>query len=272
MAMTQNGRIFLFAALSCGLIAGSLARLRASRRTPPVQSERRHTTAKELQAAAMQPQARQRPASSRSSEPQPAAAGGLRIRNRTGPAEAPALRQGAVCGAEGAAAGVEGRLQDLAEPGRGLHHHRRRAQGLQEPEQRRRARRVHRSVLAAPQSQPGFAGERVPRRALPAHRLCQRALCSRQAGWKTDRGHIYIAFGQPDDIDSHPSGGLYERPPEEGGGAPALSRSRFGTTGISKASAKTSTSSLWIPASAATITSPSTAARRMHCCTFPAPA
>ncbi len=37
-------------------------------------------------------------------------------------------------------------------------------------------------------------------------------------GWKTDRGHIYIAFGPPDDIDAHPSGGLYERTPEEGGG------------------------------------------------------
>jgi GWxTD domain-containing protein len=38
-------------------------------------------------------------------------------------------------------------------------------------------------------------------------------------GWKTDRGHIYIAFGPPDDIDAHPSGGLYERTPEEGGGS-----------------------------------------------------
>ena len=37
-------------------------------------------------------------------------------------------------------------------------------------------------------------------------------------GWKTDRGHIYIAFGKPDSIDSHPSGGSYERPMEEGGG------------------------------------------------------
>ena len=37
-------------------------------------------------------------------------------------------------------------------------------------------------------------------------------------GWKTDRGHIYIAFGKPDDIDAHPSGGNYDRPPEEGGG------------------------------------------------------
>jgi len=37
-------------------------------------------------------------------------------------------------------------------------------------------------------------------------------------GWKTDRGHIYIAFGAADSIDSHPSGGMYERPMDEGGG------------------------------------------------------
>lgn len=39
-----------------------------------------------------------------------------------------------------------------------------------------------------------------------------------QPGWMTDRGHIYIAYGKPDSIDSHPSGGSYERPMEEGGG------------------------------------------------------
>jgi GWxTD domain-containing protein len=37
-------------------------------------------------------------------------------------------------------------------------------------------------------------------------------------GWKTDRGRIYITFGPPDEIESHPSGGTYERPSEEGGG------------------------------------------------------
>ena len=37
-------------------------------------------------------------------------------------------------------------------------------------------------------------------------------------GWKTDRGRIYITYGPADEIDSHPSGGTYERPPEEGGG------------------------------------------------------
>ena len=37
-------------------------------------------------------------------------------------------------------------------------------------------------------------------------------------GWKTDRGHMYIVFGPADEIESHPSGGTYERPMEEGGG------------------------------------------------------
>src|SRR5438067_4963064 len=37
-------------------------------------------------------------------------------------------------------------------------------------------------------------------------------------GWKTDRGRIYIMFGKPDEIESHPSGGSYERPYWEGGG------------------------------------------------------
>ena len=38
------------------------------------------------------------------------------------------------------------------------------------------------------------------------------------AGWRTDRGRIYIMYGKPDEIESHPSGGTYERPAEEGGG------------------------------------------------------
>jgi GWxTD domain-containing protein len=37
-------------------------------------------------------------------------------------------------------------------------------------------------------------------------------------GWKTDRGRIYITFGPPDEIESHPSGGTYQRPFDEGGG------------------------------------------------------
>jgi GWxTD domain-containing protein len=38
-------------------------------------------------------------------------------------------------------------------------------------------------------------------------------------GWKTDRGHMYIVWGPPDEIESHPTGGTYDRPVEEGGGS-----------------------------------------------------
>ncbi len=38
-------------------------------------------------------------------------------------------------------------------------------------------------------------------------------------GWKTDRGRIYIAWGKPDSVESHPSGGSYDRPSYEGGGS-----------------------------------------------------
>jgi GWxTD domain-containing protein len=37
-------------------------------------------------------------------------------------------------------------------------------------------------------------------------------------GWRTDRGRMYIMYGKPDSIDSHPAGGPYTRPAEEGGG------------------------------------------------------
>ncbi len=37
-------------------------------------------------------------------------------------------------------------------------------------------------------------------------------------GWKTDRGRIYIMWGPPDEVQSHPTGGSYDRPASEGGG------------------------------------------------------
>lgn len=38
-------------------------------------------------------------------------------------------------------------------------------------------------------------------------------------GWKTDRGHIYILWGPPDEIEAHPTGGTYDRPMWQGGGS-----------------------------------------------------
>jgi GWxTD domain-containing protein len=38
-------------------------------------------------------------------------------------------------------------------------------------------------------------------------------------GWKTDRGRIYILWGQADTVETHPTGGMYYRPEIEGGGS-----------------------------------------------------
>jgi GWxTD domain-containing protein len=42
---------------------------------------------------------------------------------------------------------------------------------------------------------------------------------SGKPGRLTDRGRIYVKFGKPDSIESHPAGGPYERMPYEGGGS-----------------------------------------------------
>lgn len=38
-------------------------------------------------------------------------------------------------------------------------------------------------------------------------------------GWRTDRGRVYIAWGKPDSVESHPTGEVYDRPSYEGGGS-----------------------------------------------------
>ena len=42
---------------------------------------------------------------------------------------------------------------------------------------------------------------------------------SGKPGRLTDRGRIYIKFGKPDSVESHPTGGSYDRLPSEGGGS-----------------------------------------------------
>jgi len=37
-------------------------------------------------------------------------------------------------------------------------------------------------------------------------------------GWRTDRGRIYIMYGPADQVETHPSGGTYQRSMDEGGG------------------------------------------------------
>lgn len=41
---------------------------------------------------------------------------------------------------------------------------------------------------------------------------------SGKPGYKTDRGKIYLKYGKPDEVESHPTGGPYQRAHHEGGG------------------------------------------------------
>ena len=70
-------------------------------------------------------------------------------------------------------------------------------------------------------------------------------------GWKTDRGRIYIVYGAPDEIHSHPAGGPYERPIEEGGGETPHIPLKCGGTGTWTTSANKSRSSSSMTACAA---------------------
>ena len=57
---------------------------------------------------------------------------------------------------------------------------------------RRRARTVRRAILAAPRSHPGYRRKRIQRRALPAHRLRQRAFRFRHPGLEDgSRPHLH---------------------------------------------------------------------------------
>jgi len=92
------------------------------------------------------------------------------------------------------------------------------------------------------------------------------------AGRKTDRGRIYIIWGPPDEIESHPTGGasivLLSR-------AVALRpriRGSCGVIGIWKASVKTSKSNFVDTTGSANTTSPRTPAKKTPWVTFPAQA
>jgi GWxTD domain-containing protein len=51
------------------------------------------------------------------------------------------------------------------------------------------------------------------------------------SGQKTDRGRISIIWGPPHEIQSHPAGGTYDRPMEQGGGDALLVFYRQARTG-----------------------------------------
>lgn len=91
-------------------------------------------------------------------------------------------------------------------------------------------------------------------------------------GWKTDRGRIYITWGPPDSVESRPAGGLTSARFTKAAERPRPTRSRFGSTGIWKASVRASRSSSWTRREAANTALPATPMKRMPCCLFRTPA
>ena len=107
----------------------------------------------------------------------------------------------------------------MAERRRHLHHHRRRTEGLQ-------TAAAPTTSASSSSSSSGCAAIRLPtpkKTSIKEEHYRRIAYANERfasgiPGWKTDRGRIYIVYGPPDEIESHPSGGTYERPFEEGGG------------------------------------------------------
>jgi len=112
-------------------------------------------------------------------------------------------------------------LQEMAERGRCLDHHRRKK------EPRLSSSRTTKSAITLSKhsgngrdSLARHRRERVQGRTLSAHCVCQRALPQRGIpGWKERPRPVFTSCTvRADEVESHPSGGTYERPIEEGGG------------------------------------------------------
>lgn len=211
--MTQNGSIFLFAALSCGLVAGPSARLWAQQaNTTPAQSQTQTApTAKELQAAEIPSQPKATPAASaapaanqdQDQEPNPLK---RRLSDRERFAQRKELRK------ELKGAYKTWLNQDVAYI---ITEQERKAfESLSNDEERDAfIEAFWQRRNPDPESPDNTYKDEHYRRIAYANEHFSAGM----PGWRTDRGHIYIVYGPPDDIEDHP-GGYYERTAEEGGG------------------------------------------------------
>jgi GWxTD domain-containing protein len=189
MATKQNGRLFLLAALSCGLVAVPTARLRAQQAgTPPAQDQQAAPAANADQDQEADPLHRQ-------------------LSDKDKFAARKALRQ------ELKGAYKSWLNQDVdyiiteeeRKAFRNLSNDEERDAFIEAFWQRRNP---------DPDSPDNAFREEHYRRIAYANEHFNAG----KPGWKTDRGHIYIVFGPPDEIEDHP-GGMYMKTPEEGGGA-----------------------------------------------------
>ncbi len=70
---------------------------------------------------------------------------------------------------------------------------------------------VHRAVLAAPRSHARHPENEFREEHYRRIEYANEHFAAGIPGWMTDRGRMYIVWGPPDEIESHPAGGTYNR-------------------------------------------------------------
>jgi len=95
-------------------------------------------------------------------------------------------------------------LQEVAGRRRHLHHHGRRTQGLQEPEHGREREQFIEQFWLRRDPTPDTVENEFKEEHYRRIAYANERYASGIPGWKTDRGRIYITYGPPDEIESHP--------------------------------------------------------------------
>ncbi|HEY3836783.1 MAG TPA: GWxTD domain-containing protein [Bryobacteraceae bacterium] len=106
----------------------------------------------------------------------------------------------------------------MAERGRGLHHHRRRAHAFNRLGTDEEREQFVEQFWLRRDPTPDTAENEYREEHYRRIAFANEHFASGVPGWKTDRGRMYIRFGPPDEIEPHPSGGTYQRTAQEGGG------------------------------------------------------
>ena len=125
----------------------------------------------------------------------------------SGSAEASAHRQAEERKCQVAEAGTQQDLQEVAGRRCALDHHRRRAKAFKQLSNDEERDQFIEAFWQRRDPTPDTDRERIQGRALPPHRVRQRALRRRYSRLEDDRGRMYIMYGPADEIESHPSGG-----------------------------------------------------------------
>ena len=93
------------------------------------------------------------------------------------------------------------------------------SEGLSRDSDRRRARKVYRGFWRRRDPDPDTEENEFKEEYYERIAYANEHFASGIPGWKSDRGRIWIMYGKPDERETHPMGGSYDRPSYHGGGS-----------------------------------------------------